>query len=1682
MAIEQERLLALIEYAQKSAAMTGKPTTNVSSHFFCRHENGISKLPGIHLNVSTEDSGDELWLVVNRLHEQKPPEVTSILLQAWIDLTNNPAKEPVLKTYIENQKLVELGLMPSPRSYVENNESKPFDSKGLIYLNAYELSDDVETQLDIYIKNRWLPWSIEEKVRRESSLYKALFTLKQQLEGSIIESQLELVWGTGIVVWKMGDISVSYPLVTRLVEISFNEMTMDIEIRPRDVDARLELEIYSSADNQGVTDLERISKEYFSHANQTFSPFDPTTFKFLLNSAVTYLDSQGVYWPNEISSEDRSLPKPEAGLKMTDTWVVFARPRSTSVYIQDLERLKQRIAEENIVLPEAIACVVTNPSNENSDIELPSFRGLSNIDGSGAGESQGTSASADLFFPKAYNEEQVRIIQMLECSPGVIVQGPPGTGKTHTISNIICHSLALGKRVLVTSMRDPALGVLREHLPEDIRPLAISLLSSEQEGMKQFEFAVGKIAAEVQRIDRVSLGREISQLETHIDGLHGRIANLDRAITKLAVSNLSKLVIDGEAIDPQEAAKELVREHGNFDWVEDELTIEPEYTPRFTESHVAALRGARRYLGIDIDYLGKKLPEASAFPDSRDLLRVHQDLTQLSKLKAAIDEGSVPPLADSSKETYQLATSLTESISNLKQLKNQLNQSGHGWFKSLRTKLKNGHSKDMYQMFEALSEEIDSAIEIRRSFLEKPVEVPQDIDQDHEIVQSLHNLACGKSPFGLVGILGKGAQKKKLQAMRLLSATPNGDADWAHIFEYVKYLKHLRALVTRWNVIASEVSIPILPTNDPVHFKLVEEALGVFRLTKKLVEVEQKLDEKAKVVLPSWNHGSETTDNEELLQSFESILTHHLTRNRLAETWALKERFQEITAGCNGRIVERINTFCAEILGNRQVPDGQMQSEWTSLMKELRRLHGLTSYLKTVEDTCSLIRDSGAPKWALKLESYPVTQTVDEFLPGAWAQAWRLRRLSTYLDSIDVRKDLQNLSVVRSEAETDLARAYQDVVSKRTWHKLASNATPTVRQALAAFSNAISKIGKGTGKRAVRYRQDARLAAAQANSAIPCWIMPHYRVSESLPPELGVFDLVIIDEASQSDLTALPAILRAKKVLIVGDDKQVSPEGVGIEEDKIRNLMTRFLGGQVETFRAQMTPERSIYDLCKVVFAEYSVMLKEHFRCVSPIIEYSKREFYNNELKPLRLPSASERLDPPLIDVFVEDGFTHKTDNTNHAEARFIVDEILAICADPKMNKRSIGVVSLLGDKQALKIWHMLEDELGPEQIEKFKIACGDARTFQGKEKDIMFLSMVVAPNSTITALSRDTFSQRFNVAASRARDRMYLVRSAGLEDLSDKDKLRRGLITHFVHPFAQDDQRVDDLRELCESPFERDVYDELTGRGYRVIPQVRVGDFRIDMVVEGHHDARLAVECDGDRYHGPDRWDADINRQRILERAGWTFWRCFASAFVMHRKDVLQDLVNTLSKRGIEPIGAENAPRSVYTEFRTYSLSKYQDQPLEFEDETFDSSEMEVSLLPRSGEVSSVLQKPLGSEVKMDFTFHKNESINPAEKLMEDVEVIWVGRNGNPIEDSEKLVVQVGDHITYIDLSDPEVKNHVQIVSGQDNFEAGIINETRPLAQALLDMAEDDEVELSVPGRPIHSLKILRIVKERRV
>jgi superfamily I DNA and/or RNA helicase len=357
--------------------------------------------------------------------------------------------------------------------------------------------------------------------------------------------------------------------------------------------------------------------------------------------------------------------------------------------------------------------------------------------------------------------------------------------------------------------------------------------------------------------------------------------------------------------------------------------------------------------------------------------------------------------------------------------------------------------------------------------------------------------------------------------------------------------------------------------------------------------------------------------------------------------------------------------------------------------------------------------------------------------------------------------------------------------------------TERVQGALMRFVSSIAKIGKGTGKRAPRHRRDAYRAMQDCYGGVPCWIMPTWRVSESLPSDFGAFDLVIIDEASQSDITALPAIMRAKKLLVVGDDKQVSPTAAFLAEEKILQLKHNFLREQ--PFSELLLPGVSVYDLANAVFPGQRILLTEHFRCVEPIIRFSM-QFYNEQLIPLRIPKASEKLTPLLIDVYVKEGLRDERKKVNELEAKAIIDEIKELVSDPKYIGRSIGIVSLIGAQQARHIQDQLLIELGEDVYQDFQIACGDAATFQGKERDIMFLSMVVGKGQG-AALTKREYEQRTNVALSRARDRMYLYRSIEETDLSNESDLRLKIIRHFSNPMPERKQ-VENPIDLCDSEF----------------------------------------------------------------------------------------------------------------------------------------------------------------------------------------------------------------------------------------------------------------------------------------
>ena len=488
-----------------------------------------------------------------------------------------------------------------------------------------------------------------------------------------------------------------------------------------------------------------------------------------------------------------------------------------------------------------------------------------------------------------------------------------------------------------------------------------------------------------------------------------------------------------------------------------------------------------------------------------------------------------------------------------------------------------------------------------------------------------------------------------------------------------------------------------------------------------------------------------------------------------------------------------------------------------------------------------------------------------------------------------------------------------------------------------------------------------------------------------------------------------------------------------------------------------MRLESSVYQLAEVAFAMNNICLKQHFRCVEPIIQFSNHLCYRGELVPLRIPRPSERIDPPLVDVFVKDGYRQGSAKRNVPEAKAIVREIAHLVGDPAYRKKSIGVVTLLGQNDQSKvISDLLWKVIGEEKILEHDIVVGEPPNFQGNEKDIMFLSLVDDANSG-AAKTMEMWEQRYNVAASRARDRMYLYHSFRREDVPNPEDLRRKILDYYQNPLVLDKKKVESWRELCESDFERAVYDALVARGYHVRPQVRAGNYRIDMVVEGFDDRRLAIECDGDAFHGPDRYYEDSVRQRMLERTGWTFWRCWGSSFYRDQEGKLKELYDKLTEMGIGPVGPEDTPPPEIVEFREV-LGEPEEVAEEVSTDEFaideDAPEPELN---QAEEPQKVFAEKTEAEVLEEGT-----AIRTADPLPPR----WM-----------PLTVEVGDTVVYCDVEKPEAPISIQILNSSTNVDYGIIGQNAPLAKALLGSEVGEEVSFSHP-RGVRIYRILEIIK----
>jgi len=380
--------------------------------------------------------------------------------------------------------------------------------------------------------------------------------------------------------------------------------------------------------------------------------------------------------------------------------------------------------------------------------------------------------------------------------------------------------------------------------------------------------------------------------------------------------------------------------------------------------------------------------------------------------------------------------------------------------------------------------------------------------------------------------------------------------------------------------------------------------------------------------------------------------------------------------------------------------------------------------------------------------------------------------------------------------------------------------------------------------------------------AFPCWCVTTYAVSGSLPMKPGLFDVVIIDEASQCDIAScFPLLYRAKRAVVVGDDKQL-PHMSFLEKAKEQSFLSQYaIPDKYQLMWRFRT--NSMFDLANY-YSMSPVLLDEHFRSLPPIINFSNREFYGDRI---RIMSRNSNEGKALELIQVADGKVDMDATRNLPEVEAVVKKLHEIIIeDERKNPEkpvSIGIVSPFR-AQVEQLKTSVGLVLSEHMIKKHQIEIGTAHTFQGDERDIILASWAFAPNSFPQSL---TFLQKpnlFNVAISRAKSKMISFVSKNPRELPEG--LFRSYLSYIQEYEAK--QKSIENKEIEENfyknSFEKEVAQAIRELGYEVQAGAEIAGFSVDLMVND----KIAIECDG--VEDNKRLSCtNMKKQAILERSG---------------------------------------------------------------------------------------------------------------------------------------------------------------------------------------------------------------------
>ena len=1291
-----DRAVGLFEFLGRAQQLKTKPARTTDAYL--RDGQSVmwfSDIPEHNAITSGHRGGDPEpeapLLTVDRVPRIAPP-IPPERLKSWLtEPLDDPISPPTVRDRIPAQLALEL-ISPD-----ENGD-----------LPAFALVHDQPEVTGLFNDwivrwNEWAEQDLDDQPARE--LYGDLFSTYVTAVGH--PEELELAIGLACLAWHPENHEpVRRHMLTGPATVSFDDESGRLTLRP---DSSLEpLSVELDMLDPGViknpsaiNEIREAGRNYEGHL------LHREEIAALGRRLVHNLDANGDYLDEE------TVGRPSSDAVAAYAPALILRKRSPQGLVDIYRAIVAQLLEAGEV-PSGLLPLV-DPDHRPEGVSDPAPGAMVAVDD-------------ETFLPMPVNETQLNIIRNVDKNAQTLVQGPPGTGKTHTAAALLSHLLAQGKRVLVTAHTDRALYEVRDKLPTSIRPLSVAVVGSSRSDMSDLKVAVERISSTASEHDPNESRRLVESTLAKIDDLRRQRAEAFRRLIEARATEVTEHEHAGFQGSLAAIAQRYLDQVDEFGWITDYVDVAANSTPPVSSGEATEWLGAlldenlindepdarARLLEID------EVPSPEEFADqcreentAQGQAEQHADLAQHEAL------GVVQSLPSIERDNLrQRMHDLAAEALELEQRREMWMNDALLDIRSNRATLWNARATQVTELIDRAAPLLHVLGPLTEITISTPdrgplVALARSLAEHLAGGGNLKTSADGQPKIGALSPKIVKESRRLFDEVRVDSLPPTTREQLQLFLTFVEADKIADALDKAW---PANVDIPPEDTfGERVqwHATELEQLRRVLALGARLSEEESRLRDLG-MPHPDWRDLS-------AVHTYAALVDAASAREALTQAMHPLERLEEKL-----RDSTRWADAGACIKDLHSATTSRDHEFYGFAYSRLVRLHHVRELASRRDELGDKVRHA-APNLFGDVTTATSADEWNTCLPrfeAAWAWAatgaWILTQKS---------EDANVLQSQISVLEGSIRHATETLAATRAWGHAVSpeRLTGQAQADLAQYAYLVRKLGKGTGKYAAQQRAEIRKAMDRCRPAVPVWIMPIYRIADQLRIEQNMFDVVIVDEASQAGLEATFLQYLAPKIVVIGDDRQVSPTAVGMDQQQLRDLANQFLAQ--DPYKATwQSPTRSLFDEAVMRFGS-RITLTEHRRCMPEIIGFSNRVAYEPDgvrLIPVRQFGA-DRLEP-IKAVFIRDGYTRGTTNKiNPAEIDAVVDQIEKCLADPRYDGSTFGVISLLGKTQARAIEKRLLERIQPEEWAARDLRCGDAADFQGSERDVMFLSMVAS-------------------------------------------------------------------------------------------------------------------------------------------------------------------------------------------------------------------------------------------------------------------------------------------------------------------------------------------------------------------